>query len=163
MYVSPPPKSLFRPALGWHISRLCLNESSLKHRTGSSWVKLEDHISGFSCFGLLKVSSLALPFSLYWVVESVPYTLFMILMPVFHPLSLLSSLQGHTSEPQHDYMLLHSSNKKNHIWEQNTHIHCTYINLCKEMYLTIRASWSGLKYLYLVNINYTIGIVPPPR
>ena len=48
-----------QPALGWHIYRLCLNESSLKHRTGSSWVKLVDCISGFSCFGFLKVSSLA--------------------------------------------------------------------------------------------------------
>ena len=68
-----------QPALGWHIYRLCLNESSLKHRTGSSWVKLVDCISGFSCFGFLKVSSLAffvLNFYLSWVVESVPYTLF---------------------------------------------------------------------------------------
>ena len=68
-----------QPALGWHISRLCLIESSLKQRTGSSWVKLVDCISGFSCFGIVKVSSLAflgLSFLCLGFDESVPYTLF---------------------------------------------------------------------------------------
>ena len=99
-----------QPTLGWHISRLGRNKSSLKHRTGSPWVKLVDCIFGFSCFGLLKVSSLVFfgLSSLCLGLLKASHTHFFILMPVFHPLSLLSSLQWHTSEPQHDYTLLHS-------------------------------------------------------
>ena len=142
-----------QPALGWHIYSLCLNESSLKHRTGSSWV------SGFSCSGFLKVHlpSLGWAFSVlgcwkrpihtFWCWCQFPSTFFAV-----------KSARAYIRAPT----WLHASPllKQEKSQLRTKHTHTLYVfNLCKEMYLTIRTSWSGLKYLYLLNINYTLGIV----
>jgi len=78
-------------------------------------------------------------FSLSWVVESVPYTLIWCWCQFSIHFLWCQVCKG-----------LHQS--PNMITRFSLYVY-------KSLYLTMRTSWSAMKYLYLVTINYTIGIV----